>query len=72
MLIVELKWKQSADSALEQIRDRRYPKAVEGYGSHILLVGISYDRNAPAGKREHHCRIERYEEGGEALTSEKK
>lgn len=72
VLIVELKWKQSADSALEQIRDRRYPKAVEGYGSHILLVGISYDRNAPAGKREHHCRIERYEEGGEALTSEKK
>lgn len=60
VLIVELKWNQSADSALEQIRDRRYHKAVEGYGSHILLVGISYDRNAPAGERKHYCRIERY------------
>ena len=60
VLIVELKWEQSADSALEQIRDRRYQEAVKDYGSDILLVGISYDRNAPAGEREHHCRIERY------------
>ncbi len=59
-LVVELKWNQSAESALEQIRDRRYPEALHGYGGDILLVGISYDKKAPAGKRKHQCRIERF------------
>lgn len=31
----------------------------------IRLVGISYDRDAPAGKRRHHCRIEKQGEKGE-------
>lgn len=61
-LVIELKWKKSAESALEQIRERRYPEAVRGYGGAILLVGISYDREAPVGKRKHLCRIEKYEE----------
>lgn len=61
-LVIELKWKKSAESALEQIRERRYPEAVRGYGGAVLLVGISYDREAPAGKRKHTCRIEKYEE----------
>lgn len=60
-LVVELKWNQSAESALEQIHNRRYPEAVRRYGGEILLVGISYDREAPAGKRKHRCRIEKYE-----------
>lgn len=60
-LVVELKWNQSAESALEQIHNRRYPEAVRRYGGEILLVGISYDREAPAGKRKHQCRIEKYE-----------
>ena len=62
VLIVELKWNQSGESALEQIRDRRYPMAFKSYGSDILLVGISYDREAAAGKRKHQCRIEQYRE----------
>ena len=61
-LVIELKWNQSAKTALEQIRDRRYPEAVRGYGGTVLLVGISYDKEAPAGKRKHQCRIEKYEE----------
>ncbi len=61
VLVIELKWKKSADSALEQIRDRRYPEAVKDYGSDILLVGISYDKDAPAGERKHRCRIEKYD-----------
>ena len=60
-LVVELKWNQSADGAIAQIKNRRYPEAVKGYGGEILLVGISYDRDAPAGERKHQCRIERYE-----------
>ena len=62
ILIVELKWNQSVESTLEQIRDRRYPAVFKNYGSDILLVGISYDREAPAGKRKHQCRIEKYRE----------
>ncbi len=61
-LVVELKWNQSADGAIAQIKNRRYLEAVKGYGGEILLVGISYDRDAPAGERKHQCRIERYEE----------
>ncbi len=61
-MIVELKWNQSAETALEQIRDKRYPMAFKRYGSDILLVGISYDREALAGKRKHQCRIEKYRE----------
>ena len=60
-LVIELKWNQSAESALEQIRNRRYPEAVREYGGTILLVGISYSKEAPAGKRKHQCRIEKYE-----------
>ncbi len=56
ILVVELKWNQSADGAIAQIKNRRYPEAVKEYGGEILLVGISYDRNASAGKRKHQCR----------------
>lgn len=60
-LVIELKWNQSADGAIAQIKNRRYPEAIKGYGGEILLVGISYNREAPAGERKHQCRIERYE-----------
>lgn len=62
-LIIELKWNQSAEGAIAQIKNKRYPEALKGYGGKILLVGISYDRETPAGKRKHQCRIEVY--GGE-------
>lgn len=58
-LLIELKWNQSARSALEQIHDRRYPEAAREYGGEVLLVGISYDKNAPEGKRKHQCKIEK-------------
>lgn len=60
VLVIELKWNQSAQGAIEQIKNRRYPEAVRGYGGDILLVGISYDCKALAGKRKHQCRIEKY------------
>ena len=43
-MIVELKWNKSGESALKQIRDRNYPKALERFGGEIILVGITYDR----------------------------
>lgn len=56
--MVELKWNQLAEGAIEQIKDRKYPKAIEGYGGEILLVGISYQKDAQAGHRRHNCVIE--------------
>jgi RecB family endonuclease NucS len=55
VMIVELKMNKSADSAIDQIKNRNYPQAFEDYGSDILLVGVSYD----AKTKEHTCRIER-------------
>lgn len=59
-LVIELKWNQSAKGAIEQIKGRHYPGAIEGYGGDILLVGINYDKDAPAGRRKHTCMIENY------------
>lgn len=35
-------------------------KALENYGGDILLAGINYDKAAPAEKRKHTCKIEKY------------
>lgn len=58
-LVIELKWNDTAEGALAQIRDRRYPDALAGFDGEVLLVGLSYDRNAEPGHRVHHCVIER-------------
>lgn len=60
-LVIELKWNRSVEGAIQQIKSRRYPEAIKGYGGDILLVGISYDKGVSAGKRVHQCRIERCE-----------
>ena len=56
-LVTELEWNKSSEGAIAQILDRNYPDALKGYGSDILLVGVNYDKDAPAGKRKHTCRI---------------
>lgn len=55
-LLVELKWNQKAAAALQQIRDKKYTQAIEGYTGTMLLVGISYDTKS----KEHRCVIEEY------------
>ncbi|MDE7212251.1 MAG: AAA family ATPase, partial [Lachnospiraceae bacterium] len=54
-MIVELKYNKSVDAAIQQIKDRKYVQALEGYEGEILLVGVNYDRD---GKK-HHCEIEK-------------
>ena len=56
-LIVELKWNLNAKTAVQQIKEKKYPDSILDYTGDILLVGINYDRD----KKEHHCLIERYE-----------
>ncbi len=56
-LIVELKYNQSAQTAIQQIKDRQYIQALEGYCGEVLLVGINYDKNNR--NKPHSCIIEK-------------
>lgn len=58
-MIVELKYNQSADTAIKQIKENRYQGALKGYQGKILLVGISYHADGPE-KKKHTCVIEEY------------
>ncbi len=55
-LIIELKWNHSAGTAIQQIKEKKYVKALEYYNGEILLVGINYDKKS----KEHQCMIEKY------------
>ena len=64
-LLIELKWNDSPKAAIQQIKDRHYPQVLHDYGGEILLVGINYDKDIPAGQRKYNCIIEKYVyEGG--------
>lgn len=56
-MIVELKYNKTADTAIRQIKEKRYHGALSGYGEKILLVGINYDAD-DKGKKHHECVIE--------------
>ena len=53
-MVVELKWNKTAEAAIAQIKNKKYPDALEGYDN-ILLVGINYDKDS----KEHECVIEK-------------
>ncbi len=57
-LIVELKYDKSTDTAIRQIKEKRYTQALEGYSGDILLVGINYEKDKE--NKRHSCEIERY------------
>ena len=57
-IIIELKWDKNADSAIRQIKERRYTGNLKGYGKKILLVGISYDKKSE--NKKHECVIEEW------------
>ena len=53
-MILELKWNQSAETALRQIKDKKYDSILDSYHGHVLLVGINYDKKS----KSHDCIIE--------------
>ena len=55
-LVVELKWNKSAQTALQQIKEKKYPDSISTYTGEILLVAINYDK-----LKDHQCLIEKYE-----------
>lgn len=56
-LVVELKYDKTAHAAIQQIKDRHYTQALEGYSGEILLVGINYDKEDK--NKCHSCTIEK-------------
>ena len=54
-IIIELKKDDTVDAAISQIRERKYPEALEKYRENLLLVAITYDSKT----KEHRARIEK-------------
>lgn len=53
-IIVELKYNHSADTAIAQIKEKRYQGRLKEFAENLLLVGISYERST----KEYSCVIE--------------
>jgi hypothetical protein len=60
-MIVELKWDKEVETAIDQIKKKKYIKALDAYKGEVLLVGISYKKEGTDAKR-HICVIERVEQ----------
>ena len=56
-MVVELKYNKDADSAIKQIKKKKYPAGFENYLDNLLLVGVNYDKNTKV----HECVIEKYQ-----------
>ncbi len=56
-MVIELKHNKSAESALQQIKDKNYCQALNNYKGDLLFVGISYNEKT----KEHKCKIEKVE-----------
>ena len=56
-LVIELKYNQSTDTAISQIKRKNYPAKLADYAGDILLVGINYDKES----KQHTCIIEKYQ-----------
>lgn len=55
-MIIELKWNIDTESAITQIKEKKYVHALQEYSGNLLLIGINYDKK----KKEHHCKIEKF------------
>ena len=56
-MVIELKHNKCAESAIDQIRDRKYYDSLSDYKGGLLFVGVNYDEK----DKTHECRIERFE-----------
>ncbi len=56
-LVIELKWNQSAEGAIKQIKEREHLSWVQGYTGDIILARINYNKE----KKVHECIIEKFE-----------
>lgn len=56
-MIIELKWNQDVETALTQIKEKKFPKGLEKYKDNLLIVGINYDKKT----KKHTCHIEKHQ-----------
>lgn len=56
-IILELKWNQEEETAIEQIKARNYPQSLKDYSGKILLIGINYTKE----EKYHQVEIEEWE-----------
>ena len=62
VLLIELKYDKTRQTAVDQIRDRNYPQKFEYYKENILIIGINYDKQVSTTGTEykhHSCKIEK-------------
>lgn len=62
-IVIELKYNKSAYAAIQQMKEKHYSKALEGYSGEILLVGVNYDKDK--GNKKHSYIIEKLEIQGQ-------
>lgn len=55
-IVIELKWDKTADAAIRQIKDKKYPEILQDYSGNLLLAGINYDKVS----KKHDCVIEKF------------
>ena len=60
-VLVELKWDKTADTAIQQIYNRKYTSAFDDYEGEIVLVGVNYNKESK--DKMHECKIERVVKG---------
>ena len=53
LIVIELKHNESPESAIAQIKEKKYSESLQKYSGDILLVGITYDDD-----KKHYCKIE--------------
>lgn len=60
-IVVELKWNQTADAAIDQIKRKEYVQSLKDYKGEVILVGVNYEsQDAKKGDyKKHSCKIER-------------
>jgi len=62
ILLIELKYDKTRQTAVDQIRSKKYPQTLEHYKGNILIVGINYDKDVSSTSVEfkhHSCLIEK-------------
>lgn len=55
-MVIELKFKNDVQAAIDQIHNNNYPGRLKDYYGELILVGIGYDK-----RKAHDCVIERFE-----------
>jgi len=55
-IVVELKWDQTVEGAIHQIKEKNYISALNAYKGDLLLVGVNYEK----AQKAHRCIIESF------------